>query len=577
MWRKNSKNALIRQKFQMRTKEKPTKKPLKDAGAEPPHGASALKKARKSKGAGKALKRAASADKTPPYCGIPTDRKLVLSVLHKISRILVTVPDVHELLREVLDILCTQMGLSRATVTLRNGDALVITASHGLSDEEMRRGFYRMGEGVTGRVAETGKSIIVPDISKSADFLNRTQSRQINSRTAFLCVPIKREGNLIGTLSIDRFDPTEQTLQTDVKLLETVANLIAEAVGVILAQRRENEKLSKQNQRLRQKLQTQLHPKSPIGTSASIIKTYEQLQRAGESTSHILIRGEYGAGKDFAMRVIASSPIWRDKRVETLDCSTLSDSVIDAKLFGTDGYESSAGALERVGDGIVYLDAMGLIGKPLQLKLLKFMKYATFKKVGSDTEIQSKARIIASTAGDLEARVGDGIVRQDFYYFFAGSTIFIPPLRKRRRDIPALAKYFMRKHASLRQKKVTDISDGAMGMLCAYHWPSNVRELENCIERAVIISAGPVICESDLPPSLQTPQSTNTSKFRDEGSIDFQKMVGEFERDLIVEALVANGGNAAAAARSLSVSRRIFNYKTAKLGITPKTYRSRLK
>ena len=505
----------------------------------------------------------------------PTDRKLVLSVLHKISAVLVRTHEIPKLLAEVLDILCTQMNLSRGTVTLRNGDVLLIAASHGLQEDEMRRGFYRMGEGVTGSVAKTGQSRIVPDISKSADFLNRTQSRKICSRTAFICVPIRIGANLIGTLSIDRFDPAPGMLERDLKLLETVANLIAEAVGVMFAQRKENEKLAKQNQRLRRKLEIQLQPKNPIGTSSAIIKTYEQLRRAGETRSHVLIRGEYGAGKDFAMRTIANSPLWRGKPVETLDCSTLQDCVIEAKLFGTQGNASIPGALEAAGDGIVYLDAMGLIGKPLQLKLLKFMRDGTFKRVGGDEELRGSARIIASTSGDLESRVGDGIVRQDFYYFFAGSTIFIPPLRKRRRDIPALARHFMRKHASLRQKKVTDISEGAMNMLCAYHWPSNVRELENCMERAVIIAASHTIAESDLPPSLQTPQSTNTSKFRNEGSIDFAKMVGEFERDLIVEALAANGGNSAAAARSLSVSRRILNYRIDKLGISPKSYKAR--
>ena len=112
-----------------------------------------------------------------------------------------------------------------------------------------------------------------------------------------------------------------------------------------------------------------------------------------------------------------------------------------------------------------------------------------------------------------------------------------------------------------------------MNMLCAYHWPSNVRELENCIERAVIIAAGQSITESDLPPSLQTPQSTNTSKLKTEENIDFAKMVAEFEREIIVEVLAANGGNASAAARQLSVSRRILNYKIARLGIAPKSFK----
>ena len=167
----------------------------------------------------------------------------------------------------------------------------------------------------------------------------------------------------------------------------------------------------------------------------------------------------------------------------------------------------------------------------------------------------------------------DGIIRPDFYYQISIFTITIPPLRQRRRDIPALAKFFLQKHARLREKKVTSISAGAMNMLCAYHWPSNVRELENCIERAVIIAAGQAVTESDLPPSLQTPQSTNTSKLKTEENIDFEKMVAEFEREIIVEVLASNGGNASAAARQLSVSRRILNYKIAQLDIAPQSFK----
>lgn len=500
------------------------------------------------------------------------NKGLVVSVLHDISKTAVRMKDVSMLLKEVLDILFDRMNLTRGTVTLRKGDLLTICASHGLSEDERKRGVYRIGEGVTGDVAARGVSRVVPDISKSPDFLNRTLSRVMSSKTAFLCVPIFNRGNVIGTLSIDRTDPTKYILRRDLKLLETIANIISDAVTVLFLEREETEKLNSENRELRNKIDLQLRPENAIGNTAAMIKTYELIAKAGESSSHILIRGEVGAGKDFAMRAIANCKQWKDKPLEILDCSTMRDSLIDAELFGSETPRKT-GLLEKANGGTIYLDSIGLIGKPLQIKLLKYLASGEYSRFGGADILKSTARIISSTSGDLEGRMRDGIIRPDFYYQISIFTITIPPLRQRRRDIPALAKFFLQKHARLREKKVTSISAGAMNMLCAYHWPSNVRELENCIERAVIIAAGQAVTESDLPPSLQTPQSTNTSKLKTEENIDFEKMVAEFEREIIVEVLASNGGNASAAARQLSVSRRILNYKIAQLDIAPQSFK----
>lgn len=498
--------------------------------------------------------------------------RLVVSVLHNISRVVARTKDVSALLDRVLDILNREMNLTRGTVTLRNGDFLVIRASHGLDAEEEKRGVYRMGEGVTGDVASRGVSRVVEDISKSPDFLNRTQSRAMAVKTAFICVPIVSRSNVIGTLSIDRVNPTKHTLDRDRKLLETVANIIADAVSVLFLEMEENEKLDGENRLLRTRVERELRPENAIGTTSEMLKVYEQIIQAGRTKNHLLIRGEAGSGKDFAMRAVSRGALWRNKPLEILDCSTLRDFLIEEAVFGR-ANPPRRGLLETANGGILYLDSMGLIGQSLQVKLLKYMKDGTYRKVGGSEDLKSCARIIASTSGDLEKRMKDGIIRPDFYYQISLFTISIPPLRQRRRDIPALAKFFLQKHARLRGKKVGSISAPAMKMLCAYHWPSNVRELENCMERAVIIAASASVEPSDLPPTLQTPQSTNTSKLRDDGDVDFEKMVSNFEREIIVEVLAANGGNAAAAARQLSVTRRILNYKISKLGITPKVFK----
>ena len=493
-----------------------------------------------------------------------------VSILRDVSKVVKETKNVSILLKKVLDILSVRAALEHVSVTLCSGDFLVIRASQGLTQDESRRGIYRVGEGVTGKVAETGEPKLIEDISESIDFLNKTESRSHFSGTAFICVPIISSNKVIGTLSGDCSNADKLLLNKNLSLLQTVANIISDAVSVLFFEMEEGEKLHAENRILRDKVDIALRPQNAIGSSSAMLKVYEQIANASNSDGHVLIRGEAGSGKDFAMHIIANSPNWRGRPLEILDCSTMQDSLIDAELFGS---TTKRGLVELAENGIVYLDAMGLIGQALQLKLLKYLTDKTYTKVDSNKLLKGRARIIASTSGDLEKRMKDGTIRQDFYYQMSLFTIMIPALRERRRDIPSLAKFFMQKHAHLHEKKIVSINPMAMSMMKAYHWPTNVRELENCIERAVIISAGQSISVSDLPPSLQTAQSTNTSLFADSEIADFQKLVDDFERDIIVEALTSSSGNAASAARRLSVTRRILNYKIDKLGITAKLFK----
>ena len=498
-----------------------------------------------------------------------------ISILRDASKIVKETKNVSILLKKVLDMLSARANMQHVSVTLCSGDFLVIRASQGLTQDESRRGIYRIGEGVTGKVAQTGEAKLIEDISSSPDFLNKTESRDSSQSTAFICVPIVSAQKVIGTLSGDCSNEDKSVLKKNLKLLETIANIISDAVSVLFFEMEEGEKLNAETRILRDRVDIALRPQNAIGSSASMLKVYEQIANASNSDSHVLIRGEAGSGKDFAMHIIANSPKWRSRPLEILDCSTMQDSLIEAELFGVDG--GKRGLVESAKNGIVYLDAMGLIGQALQLKLLRYLTDKVYTKSGSDTLQKGRARIIASTSGDLETRMKEGIIRQDFYYQMSLFTIMIPPLRERRRDIAALAKFFMQKHAHLREKKIVSINQMAMNMMKAYHWPTNVRELENCMARAVIISAGQSITVSDLPPSLQTAQSTNSPLFADSENADFKKLVDDFERDIIVEALTSNNGNASATARRLSVSRRILNYKIEKLSIVAKSFKLKKK
>ncbi len=504
-----------------------------------------------------------------------------IAVLNQISHAIVHELNVSELLNNILNILRKEMGLIRGTITLKHDDTLVIEASNGLTDEEISRGKYMIGEGITGKVAQTGKPALVPDISQEPEFLGRTQARGKNEHVAFICVPIMHLDNIIGTLSIDCPGGDHEELKRDLRLLDTVANIMAEAVASCLKKYDERRQLLEENMRLREELGTTPRPANLIGNCNAMRAVYKMIGQVANSSATVLIRGESGTGKELVARAIQMSSGRRDKPFIAVNCAALPDNLIESELFG---YEKGAftgavsrriGRAEAADGGTLFLDEIGDLSQHVQVKLLRFIQERTFSRVGSNEEIKVDVRLLTATSRDLEKLMEEGKFREDLYYRLNVFPIHLPSLHKRPSDIILLADHFLEKYNRLHGKNIARISTPAINMLMAYHWPGNVRELENCIERAVLTAGDTVIHGYDLPPSLQTGEASGTAVIHPNIKADFQTLVNSFERELIVEALKANHGNAAAAARQLGLSERIIHYKIRNLGITPDWYRQR--
>jgi Nif-specific regulatory protein len=483
------------------------------------------------------------------------------------------------LLNEVLDVLETEMGLSRATITLRRPDTDIfdILASRGLSDKEKQRGQYRLGEGVTGRVAKTGKPIFVSDITKDPHFLDRTQSRK-QTPVAFLCAPIVSQRRVIGTISIDRSQADNEELQHDLTFLKLVADLIAEAVAAMREQIEERESLIEENRRLRQQLGDRYHPGNIVGNCSSMRHVYEQIAQVADSPATVLIRGESGTGKELVAQAIHYSSPRRNNRLVSVNCAALPENLIESELFGhekgafTGATQRRQGRFETANGGTLFLDEIGDISPNVQVRLLRVLQEKQLERVGSSETIPINVRIIAATSADVEASIREGRFREDLYYRLNVFPIHLPPLRDRRSDIILLADHFVQKYNKAYNKQVKRISTAAINMMMAYHWPGNVRELENCIERSVLTSVDEVIHGYTLPPSLQTSEETNTAVIPREGA-SLKVMVEAYEREIIIDALKKSRGNAAAAARQLETTQRILNYRISNLGIEPRKYR----
>lgn len=502
-------------------------------------------------------------------------RNLEMAVLNQISQAVLREKNVSAMLQLVLGILYREMGLLRGTVTLRRGDLLYIEASHGLSEEEMRRGKYHLGEGITGQVALTGKARIIPDISREPEFLDRTGARGRDSHVAFICVPILHKDEVIGTMSIDREMLPGADLERDFNLLEIVANLMAEAVSLWLGEHEERSRLMAENARLKQALDRISIPAEVIGSCQAMRAVYAMIEQVASSSATVLIRGNSGTGKELVARAIQRTGNRKDKPFIVVNSAALPENLIESELFGhekgafTGAVSRRIGRVEAAHTGTLFLDEIGDLSIAMQVKLLRFLQERTFQRIGSNEERNSDVRIIAATSRNLEKLMEQGLFREDLYYRLNVFPIHLPDLAERRSDIPLLAAHFLAKFNKLHRRRIRRISSSAMNLMTAYHWPGNVRELENCIERAVLTATDDSIHSYGLPAALQTAaRHSGTDPLG-----DFTSRVEAFERTLIVEALKANRGNVAASARMLNLTIRILHYKIGKLGITPALYR----
>jgi len=501
-----------------------------------------------------------------------------LSLLFEISRILDQSMDLREVVGPVLKAIAKHMGILRGTLTLLNRETgeISIEVAHGLSAIQQQRGRYKPGEGVTGKVVESGRPVVVPRISEEPTFLNRTGARKRLRKKdiSFLCVPIKLGNEVIGALSADRLFAESVSFEEDVRLLSIIASMIAPAVRLRQAAQEERRRLFEENIRLQEELKNRFHPANIIGNSKAMQQVYNLIAQVSKSDATVLIRGESGVGKELVAHAIHYNSHRAAKPFVRVNCAALPDTVIESELFGhekgafTGAIARRKGRFEVASGGTIFLDEIGDFSPTTQIKLLRVLQEREFERVGGNVTIKADIRIIAATNQELEALIAQGSFRQDLYYRFNVFAIHVPPLRERRSDILLLADHFVEKYARANHKGVRRISTPAIDMLMAYHWPGNVRELENCIERAVLLSDDDVIHGHHLPPTLQTAEASGTTHV---GTL--QATLDNVERELIIEALKSSRGNQSAAARALGITERVMGLRVSKHNIGPKRFR----
>lgn len=520
----------------------------------------------------------ASEASQPCECDFGECRTHLLPMLYELSRLVTEAGDLSETLKILLQLMQRHMKLVRGAVSLYDRDAgkIFIHQGFGLTDEEMARGVYSLGEGITGQVVETGEPVVVRNIGEEPRFLNRTDSRGdiADTRLSFLCVPIRRGRKVLGAISAERVYDNLQLLNLDARVLAILAAHTAQAVELYLLDNIQKLALQAENNRLRGALREKFKPSNIIGNSKPMQDVYRLIEKVTKSKTTVLILGESGVGKELVASAIHYNGPNATGPFVKFNCAALPESVIESELFGhekgsfTGATALRKGRFEEANGGTIFLDEVGELSLGMQVKLLRVLQERTFERVGGNTPISVDIRILAATNRSLGAMVENGDFREDLYYRLNVFPITIPPLRDRGNDIIALADHFLLKFSKEMGVDVKRISTPAINMLLCYHWPGNVRELENVIERAIILAEDGAIHAYNLPPSLQTPVVSDEVPT---GSLDAKLNAIEYE--MIVDALKAAQGNTTEAVTQLGLTRRVLGLRMSKYKLDRKIFR----
>ncbi|MBW1913903.1 MAG: sigma 54-interacting transcriptional regulator [Deltaproteobacteria bacterium] len=501
-----------------------------------------------------------------------------IKCLYEITASIHSTLNLRKALYNVLDLLDEHLGMNHGSITLLNPETseIHVEVAHGISSIAKIRGRYKLGEGVTGRVIESGRPMAVPSIDDEPLFLDRTKarSRADKSKVSFICVPIKEGKTVLGALSVDRLFDTRSSLEEDVRLLSVIASLIAQKVSMLEKINREKVKLNEENARLKQALEKKYSFTNIIGTSRKMNEVFHLISQVAASNANVLLLGESGTGKELVANALHYNSLRAGQSFIKVNCAALPGNLVEAELFGyekgafTGATQQKAGKFELAKSGSIFLDEIGSLILESQGKLLRVLQEREIERLGGTKTIKVNVRLIAATNIELSDAVEEGLFREDLFYRLNVYPIYLPPLREREADLLLLADFFLEKYAKEYSKDIKRISTPAIDALVQYHWPGNVRELENVIERAVLLCEDQVIHSYHLPLTLQTAEDTGTQQ-----ATSLEDAVARFERELIIDALKVSRGNMRQAANALETTERIFGYKIKKYDIIPKQFR----
>ena len=480
-----------------------------------------------------------------------------------------------ESIEGLVEILVKIAGLEKVRVLIPdNEDTLLIKYHYGLTQEELVRASYKYGEGITGKVALTKNIVVVPDVKDEPRFIGKITDISIFNKTkiSYIAIPILLSNHKTGVLAVNRLDAERPVLENDLGTLQVFAAFIKQALDIhdLLIER--TNCLQHENRTLRKRL---IRDQGDIiGDDPVLLDTLDKARQSAKTDASVLLIGESGTGKERFAGFIHTNSHRSKEPFVALNCAAIPENLIESELFGhekgafTGAEKLTLGKFEAANGGTLFLDEIGDLGPEIQAKLLRVLQESEVLRLGSNTPIKVDVRIVAATHKDIQREISKGKFRLDLFYRLNVITLKLPALRDRKDDIVLLLEYFL-SLSNQKYKKRCYFSKHAIQALKNYLWPGNIRQLENLVERSVILSdgdeLGPEILDNEM---LELDESGSIAKSMDSTfpSRPYQS-VHKINRESIINAVRSASGNKTQAAKNLGLSSRQLHYRIQKLGI----------
>jgi Nif-specific regulatory protein len=425
-----------------------------------------------------------------------------LLLIQEAARVVANTDDPEAAIQSILRLLSQLLGLNRGRVLLadQRTNALGIRYAYGLTDEERRRGRYALGEGVTGRVFQSGQVALIQNIDDEPAYLRRAIDRGVlpSEPVSYIALPIQQQDRTIGVLAVHRLRQRERPFQRDLTLLRVIATLIAQVLRVsdLVAERTAH--LLSENRLLKNRLESRGAAYGIIGASHALHQAIHQSLQVASTNTTVLLLGESGTGKERFARMQHLASRRNTGPFISVNCAAIPAALIESELFGhekgafTGAHAAKLGRMELASGGTLFLDEIGDLDLELQAKLLRVLENKLIQRVGGTRDIPVDVRIIAATHKNLQEAVNDNRFRLDLFYRLNVFPIRLPPLRARHGDVPLLARHFLNS-ANQEYDRSLVFGPGALEALEHFAWPGNIRQLENLVKRAVLMSPAPMI------------------------------------------------------------------------------------
>lgn len=467
-----------------------------------------------------------------------------LSALMKISTTINSIRGLDNILERLLELLFEVVPAQRGAILLTNEGSFETSLVFGLDRAEGKNAAVNVSRTIVQQVLRDGVALLANDAAAEARLV--TDSLIAACTHSVLCVPLVLFDRIIGVVYLDSTQPRDQFNRDHLQLVTAIAGIAA----VAIENARQFEWLATENERLLADVNIE---HNMVGESTAMQRVYHFISKVAPTDATVLIGGESGTGKELAARAMHRNSKRSQKPFMAVNCAALNESLLESELFGhekgsfTGALAQKKGRLEVADGGTIFLDEVGELTAPLQVKFLRVLQEREFERVGGTVTINVDLRVIAATNKNLEEAIEAGQFRQDLYYRLNVVSVEMPALRERRDDIMLLANYFADKYGARCNRKLKGFSPEARNCLTAYDWPGNVRELENTIERAIVLGTTEWILPEDLPESVLETKISGAS------TTTYHEAVVQNKKQIILRALEEAKKNHTEAARLLGI------------------------